>query len=395
TLQQLTKDIERLSQQQANLTQQIDRQQGDLAQVQNRLTVLNQNIPTLTYQLEQTQQQLTALESVHAHQEWQTIQGMIRTQEQELQTAEQALKQGEITLKDWQNQAQRLEEKIAETQQQSLAQQNQSQSLESQQAEMTAALTQLETQIQQTETLLAQLNERLGITKQERDRLEKLLRDLQTQQQQTAWKLEKLAETQQERLAHRELLQEQIAALAPELPDPLPAVPLLENVDLATVDYGALLETLQKEIRNGQKRLEAMEPVNMLALEEHEKTEKRLAELTEKIGTIEAERTELLLRIENFTTLRFRSFQDAFNAVNINFQAIFAELSDGDGYLQLDNAEDPFSGGLNLVAHPKGKPVQRLSSMSGGEKSLTALSFIFSLQRYRPSPFYAFDEVDM
>ena len=50
---------------------------------------------------------------------------------------------------------------------------------------------------------------------------------------------------------------------------------------------------------------------------------------------------------------------------------------------------------LNLVAHPKGKPVRRLASMSGGEKSLTALSFIFALQRYRPSPFYAFDEVDM
>ena len=99
--------------------------------------------------------------------------------------------------------------------------------------------------------------------------------------------------------------------------------------------------------------------------------------------------------MENFTTLRFQAFKEAFDAVNENFQGIFAELSDGDGYLQLDNPEDPFTGGLNLVAHPKGKPVQRLSSMSGGEKSLTALSFIFALQRYRPSPFYAFDEVDM
>ncbi|HEY9297666.1 MAG TPA: AAA family ATPase, partial [Phormidium sp.] len=81
--------------------------------------------------------------------------------------------------------------------------------------------------------------------------------------------------------------------------------------------------------------------------------------------------------------------------VNENFQKIFAELSEGDGSLTLDNPEDPFAGGLNLVAHPKGKPVQRLASMSGGEKSLTALSFIFALQRYRPSPFYSFDEVDM
>jgi chromosome segregation ATPase len=68
-----------------------------------------------------------------------------------------------------------------------------------------------------------------------------------------------------------------------------------------------------------------------------------------------------------------------------------AELSDGDGFLQLEDAANPFAGGLNLVAHPKDKPVQRLSSMSGSEKSLTALSFIFALQRYRPSPFYAFD----
>ncbi|PMB01655.1 hypothetical protein CI592_17560, partial [Fischerella thermalis CCMEE 5328] len=105
--------------------------------------------------------------------------------------------------------------------------------------------------------------------------------------------------------------------------------------------------------------------------------------------------TELLLRIENFTTLRQRAFKEAFDAVNENFKSIFATLSEGDGYLQLDNPEDPFSSGLNLVAHPKGKPVQRLASMSGGEKSLTALSFIFALQRYRPSPFYAFDEVDM
>jgi chromosome segregation protein len=86
---------------------------------------------------------------------------------------------------------------------------------------------------------------------------------------------------------------------------------------------------------------------------------------------------------------------EAYEAVNENFQTIFAELSDGDGHLQLEDPEDPFNGGLNLVAHPKGKPVRRLASMSGGEKSLTALSFIFALQRYRPSPFYAFDEVDM
>jgi chromosome segregation protein len=133
----------------------------------------------------------------------------------------------------------------------------------------------------------------------------------------------------------------------------------------------------------------------MLAIDEYARVTERLDGLTEKMETLQRERTELLLRIENFGTLKFTSFMEAFNAVNAHFQMIFERLSDGDGYLQLDNPERPFEGGLTLVAHPKGKKVRRLESMSGGEKSLTALSFIFALQRYRPSPFYAFDEVDM
>jgi chromosome segregation protein len=133
----------------------------------------------------------------------------------------------------------------------------------------------------------------------------------------------------------------------------------------------------------------------MLALEEYEKNQERLKELSDKLATLEGERTELLLRVENFTTLRLRAFKEAFTAVNENFKTIFATLSEGDGYLKLEDENNPFNGGLTLVAHPKGKPITRLSSMSGGEKSLTALSFIFALQRYRPSPFYAFDEVDM
>ena len=394
-LQQLERDIERLTSQKATLTQQVNQGQGDLATLQERLAILNQTIPQLSAQLQQEQERLTALETSHAHQEWQDIQTLIRGKENELKAAEQALQQGEIQLKDLQNQTVRLEEKIAECQQSLAQNQGQSLHLQHQQESLVQELTQLNLQIQATETLFAQLTDSLGLAKQERDRLEQVLRTLQNQQQQNTWQLEKLQATQQERHGQLQHLQEQLATQQTELPNPLPEIPLLENVDLETVNYPQLLEELQKEIRNGQKRLEAMEPVNMLALEEYEKTQARLTELTEKITTIEAERTELLLRIENFTTLRQRAFKDAFDAVNSNFQIIFAELSDGDGYLQLDDPEDPFNGGLNLVAHPKGKPVQRLSSMSGGEKSLTALSFIFALQRYRPSPFYGFDEVDM
>ena len=140
--------------------------------------------------------------------------------------------------------------------------------------------------------------------------------------------------------------------------------------------------------------MEALEPVNMLALEELQKLDKRLGDLGERLEILSEERSELLLRIETVATLRQEAFMEAFKAVDSHFREIFASLSDGDGHLQLDNTEDPLEGGLTLVAHPKGKAVRRLAAMSGGEKSLTALSFLFALQRFRPSPFYALDEVD-
>ena len=171
-----------------------------------------------------------------------------------------------------------------------------------------------------------------------------------------------------------------------ELPDPLPEIPdeVRENG----------LEALQAELKSLQQRMEALEPVNMLALQELEELETRLADLQERLDVLCKEREELLLRIETVATLRQEAFMEAFNAVDGHFRDIFAGLSDGEGFLQLENPEAPLDGGLNLVAHPKGKAVRRLASMSGGEKSLTALSFLFALQRFRPSPFYALDEVD-
>jgi chromosome segregation protein len=253
---------------------------------------------------------------------------------------------------------------------------------------ITTRLTAIGDSIATTKVSLVTLEQELGTDKQLRDKAEAQLRQLHLNLQELQWEQQKLGQLQQQRQTEIENLIVQIATQRTELPAELPELPEESQTD----EY---LASLQSQIRLLQKRMEAMEPVNMLALEAYEETNNRLQELSDKLSTLEGESMELLLRIENFTTLRFQAFTEAFDAVNANFANIFAELSDGDGFLQLEDPADPFAGGLNLVAHPKGKPVQRLASMSGGEKSLTALSFIFALQRYRPSPFYAFDEVDM
>ncbi len=398
-LEQSQKELQRFQTQEDTVKSQLTQNSQECEIVQQRLEVLTNQVPQLETQLEQLQQQLSQLEESQSHSEWQKMQGLIKTQEQEVQQRESALRDNQTKLRDLENARSRFTEKLAESQ-------TQIETHQQQQAETAQHLVSIATQqrelaeiITASEELLEELISKLGEEKEKRDRAEKDLRSLQNQQQQQTWKKQQLSEQQQQRQETLTQLQQQIQEQEQQLPHPLPDIPdLVANTDTETIafaNYEAQLEQLQKQIRNAQKRLEALEPVNMLALDEYEKTRKRLEELSEKLTTIQGERTELLLRVENFTTLRFRAFQEAFDAVNENFQTIFATLSEGDGYLGLDDPEDPFTGGLNLVAHPKGKPVQRLSSMSGGEKSLTALSFIFALQRYRPSPFYAFDEVDM
>ena len=400
--EQLEKDIKRLMAQRELLISQLNNNRQERATIQSRLDILNACIPEQEASLQIIQQQLLELEESHSQSEWQQVQSVINSQEEQLQQQERNLRNAETQLLDLTNKHQRLGEKITEAQQYN-EQLNQEQlAIKQEQVEIAQKLTEIAAKITDYEAQLKQLSEKLGETKQERDRLENHLRQSRDRHQKLAWQLEKLQTEQQQRQTTIQTLKQQIAAQELELPNPLPKIPELVNED--GIEAGELItfanlqeqvEQLQKQIRNGEKRLEAMEPVNMLALEEYEKTEARLQELSHKLDTIEAERTELLLRVEKFTTLRLRAFKESYDAVNENFQKIYAELSDGDGHLQLEDENDPFNGGLNLVAHPKGKAVQKLSSMSGGEKSLTALGFIFSLQKYRPSPFYAFDEVDM
>jgi chromosome segregation protein len=144
-----------------------------------------------------------------------------------------------------------------------------------------------------------------------------------------------------------------------------------------------------------EKKMQGLEPVNMLAITEYDSVQTRKDELTGKRDTLMNERQDILNKIEHYKAMKKEAFLKTFESINENFKKIFAELSDGFGELMLESPEDPFAGGLTIRAQPAGKSLQRLEAMSGGEKSLTALAFIFSIQRHRPAPFYAFDEIDM
>ncbi|HET7325222.1 MAG TPA: AAA family ATPase, partial [Halococcus sp.] len=208
--------------------------------------------------------------------------------------------------------------------------------------------------------------------------------------------------TLQEAKQARDEQRESVTDVESDLHDPRERTDRLEweidELEAVVGEYDPEKIPDHEEVERGISRLESemsgLEPVNMLAIEEYDTVEADLTDLTEKRGTLTDERNGIEERIDSYDAQKKQTFMDSYEAINEQFESIFERLSAGSGTLHLEDEDDPFEGGLTMKAQPGDKPIQRLDAMSGGEKSLTALAFIFAIQRHNPAPFYALDEVD-
>ena len=145
-----------------------------------------------------------------------------------------------------------------------------------------------------------------------------------------------------------------------------------------------------------EKKMNAMGGVNLRALTDFDGEVARRDAMDSELKDLHDQMEALAQTVEELNKKKKFGLFKVFDAINANFKDIYAELSQGgSAELILENPEEPFQGGLAVRAQPKGKKVLRIESLSGGEKSLTALSLIFSIQQFQPSPFYLLDEVDM
>ena len=155
------------------------------------------------------------------------------------------------------------------------------------------------------------------------------------------------------------------------------------------------LDELKRTIAECEAQIQALGPINMRALEDYEAQEKRCAELTEEFKRLEAQRQELINLAGELTEKKKEGLGKVFSAINENFRRVYREISEGgEAELLLENEKDPFQGGLLIRANPSHKKVLRLDALSGGEKSLVSMAFIFAIQEFDPSPFYLLDEID-
>jgi chromosome segregation protein len=155
------------------------------------------------------------------------------------------------------------------------------------------------------------------------------------------------------------------------------------------------VDELYKEISKFEVILSQMSAVNMKALEVYEQVETEYNKLLEKKESLSKEKTDVLTMMNEIETKKKENFMKTFKQANENFRTIFSNLfKKGKAYLQLDNPNKPFEDGLSIKVKLSGNRFMDLKSLSGGEKTLTALSFIFAIQEYQPASFYVLDEID-
>jgi chromosome segregation protein len=154
-------------------------------------------------------------------------------------------------------------------------------------------------------------------------------------------------------------------------------------------------EEWRREVREVAQQVEALGPINMLAVQEHEEEERRLSFLHEQQADLTRARDDLASAIRQINKTAREVFMETFQTVRDNFQRTFHSLfQGGECDVWLAQPDDPLESPIEIHASPRGKRTQRIHLLSGGERTLTALSLLFALYLVKPSPFCLFDEVD-
>jgi chromosome segregation protein len=154
-------------------------------------------------------------------------------------------------------------------------------------------------------------------------------------------------------------------------------------------------ETLETTIAELRAKLEAMGPVNLVAIEEHQEHEQRYTFLTQQQDDLVKAKQQLMDLIRRINKTTTDLFSQTFEQVNANFQEMFKKLfGGGSAKLVLVNEEDVLESGIEIIARPPGKKLQTVSLLSGGERTMTAVALLFSLYMVKPSPFCLLDELD-
>ncbi len=154
-------------------------------------------------------------------------------------------------------------------------------------------------------------------------------------------------------------------------------------------------EATESSLRLMRLELERLGAVNQLALAHYDEQISRYKELSLRMNELEKEKQSIIAFMDEIERKKRQVFMEAFHKINGNFSKYFLKLTDGgEASLKLDNPEEPFAGGMDMIVQFPGKPPILVSGASSGERSVAAVAFLFAIQDFMPAAFYLFDEID-
>lgn len=175
-----------------------------------------------------------------------------------------------------------------------------------------------------------------------------------------------------------------------------------ETVEMDLAEYQGVeilqgsVNSLEERMQKAQATLETIGSINMRALEVYDEVKKEYDIVKEKVETLDKEKLEILKIIEEIDKKKRKVFTKTFNAINNLFTENFSRLTTkgGTAYLEIENEEEMFEGGVDIVVKMARGKYFDVNSLSGGEQTLVALSLLFAIQEYKPYQFYILDEID-
>ena len=402
------------------LDQEIHKGERERAQIQGRISALNGRIETLARQREAVNRELEHLKARQAEDT-----GAVGTARSELQEAMSAMEAAEQKREPLWQEKKRLQEVLDQARgvyrESRERREALSLKLESSRAGLDSlrqAIARIDNQVGQLQSRYVELSEALAqgdepVREQQKQRdalLERRL-DVEGRLRSAREKLEELEaawreqdERRRQSAAEAEEVRTRQSALQLELHETqLKARSLAEHVDELEGDMESLLETLpdgaearqyQADLEGLEEKIRRLEPVNLAAIDEHATESERKDYLDRQHDDLEQALETLekaIGRIDRDSRTRFR---ETFEKVNQNMETLFPRLfGGGHGHLEMVG-DDWLSAGVAIMARPPGKRISRIHMMSGGEKALTAVAFVFAIFNLNPAPFCLLDEVD-
>ncbi len=171
---------------------------------------------------------------------------------------------------------------------------------------------------------------------------------------------------------------------------------------LKSLNYEQPLETTLKQVEEAETSMQMMKfelerigGINQLAMAHYDEQISRYRELSLRLNELEREKQAIVQFMDEIESKKRKVFMDAFGKINTDLNKYFSKLTDGGtASLKLENPDEPFTGGIDMIVQFPNKPSIVVSGASGGERSVSAVAFIFALKEFTPAAFYVMDEVD-